>query len=137
MALQTGFDWRRMRKHNPRRIRSICKPYCRILRTKSRLRYLLSELRDYSPDPKTAIDYPIEIYYLANLEYNRYVIRAALLDAKTALNDWIHIYANDFCDPMDVTESVNRVQSYGLVGYVAEIIDQCNTALQLISDKKT
>lgn len=51
----------------------------------------------------------------------------ALKKAKTALDDWLNIYASEFCDEKRVKEARERVHERGTLSYIA-------TNLEIIKD---
>lgn len=54
-------------------------------------------------------------------------LRAALEASVVAIDDWLHTYAYDLCNPSDVTESRERIGEYGTLAYIA-MIQQANRA---------
>ena len=57
-------------------------------------------------------------------------MRAALERSKVALDDWLHVYAGDMCDPQKVAESVARISEAGAtLAYIAKVQKQNRAAL--------
>jgi hypothetical protein len=57
-------------------------------------------------------------------------MREALERSKVALDDWLHVYAGDMCDPQKVAESVARISEAGAtLAYIAKVQKQNRAAL--------
>lgn len=48
-------------------------------------------------------------------------LREALIVAQTAINDWLHLYAGEFCDEERVKEAQERVGEGGTLWYIASV----------------
>ena len=85
-----------------------------------RLDRALSEYRRY--DEQTAM--------LSAAEDRVRGMREALERSRIALDDWLHIYADDMCDPEKVAESVARISEAGAtLAYIASVQKQNRAAL--------
>lgn len=49
-----------------------------------------------------------------------------------ALDDWLNIWASDFCNESRVREARNRVNKVGVVAYIAEIQEQNRKTLRFL-----
>jgi hypothetical protein len=57
-------------------------------------------------------------------------LREALERSRIALDDWLHVYAGDMCDPEKVAESVARISEAGAtLAYIASVQKQNRAAL--------
>jgi hypothetical protein len=56
-------------------------------------------------------------------------MRGALERSKTAIDDWLHVYAAELCDEAGVCESQKRVAEYGTLSYIAGVQDMNVAAL--------
>lgn len=65
------------------------------------------------------------------IDEDRQSMRTALQAAIIALNDWLHIYAPEFCSEEHVKESQDRVFEYGTLAYISSVTTQCRDALRL------
>jgi hypothetical protein len=55
---------------------------------------------------------------------------ALLIDLHTALNDWLHLYAPEFCDEVDINASRTRIRrSGGTVSYIAKLSERLQKEL--------
>jgi hypothetical protein len=60
------------------------------------------------------------------------VLCKAIDAAILALDDWINIYAEDFCDEARVAESKARLSENGTIAYLAYTVQQCREARELL-----
>jgi hypothetical protein len=59
-------------------------------------------------------------------------LRDAIDAAILALDDWINTYAEDFCDEVRVAEAKARLNAQGTIAYLANTVQQCREARNLI-----
>lgn len=67
---------------------------------------------------------------IARLTAELEIARKALERSMVAIDDWLHSYAGEFCDPACVEESAKRIGEYGTIGYIAHVQEQNRAALQ-------
>jgi hypothetical protein len=89
----------------------------------------MDELEKRYPDPNPFSSSPPEIRFLAAMDYERVILREAVKLAQVAIDDWLHTYASEECDPKVVAESRNRLQAVGTVYYIAMVQQQLRKAL--------
>lgn len=61
-------------------------------------------------------------------------LEGALRQSIVAIDDWLHIYAGEFCDSACVEESARRIGEYGTIGYIAEVQAKNRSALEAKHD---
>jgi hypothetical protein len=61
--------------------------------------------------------------------------REALERSVTALNDWLHVYAPEFCGDDHVAESRARIGEYGTLAYIAHVQEKNRAALQALGKR--
>lgn len=66
---------------------------------------------------------------VGKLETHLSSVRTALGVSIVAIDDWLNLYAGEFCDPKRVEEAQRRVGEYGTVGYIAHVQRQNRAAL--------
>jgi hypothetical protein len=88
------------------------------------------EKRYPNPTPYSSSTAP-ELQYLKAIDSDRNSLRTACQTALTALNDWLHIYAEELCDAERVKEAKDRVYERGTIAYIADVTTQCRLALKL------
>lgn len=89
----------------------------------------MSELEKRWPDPKPFSAQAGENRHFEMIDKERNSTRTALQAAITALDDWTHTYAPEFCNPERVKEAEERVYSVGTIAYIADVVTQCRKAL--------
>lgn len=62
---------------------------------------------------------------------------AALKIAQGGLNDWLHTYATDLCDPEKVAAAQERVSKFGVLAYLANINEEIRQVGKLANDGET
>lgn len=60
-------------------------------------------------------------------------VRDALEQSITAIDDWLHLYAGEFCNPGRVAEAEKRVGEYGTLHYIATVQKKNCEALAILS----
>jgi hypothetical protein len=56
---------------------------------------------------------------------------AALERSNLAMNDWVSTYAAEMCNEADVAEARKRINEFGTLGYIGDVLDQVRAALKL------
>jgi hypothetical protein len=56
---------------------------------------------------------------------------AALERSNLAMNDWVSTYAAEMCNEADVAEARKRINEFGTLGYIGDVLDQGRAALKL------
>lgn len=83
-------------------------------------------------DPKIA--FPDE---MAREAYATIVaLQYALSQSMVALDDWINVYAPEFCNENRVAEARKRVHQYGTLAYIADTQQINRNAMKLLTDEK-
>lgn len=59
---------------------------------------------------------------------------AALKSSMTALDDWLHTYAPEFCDPGHVADAQRRIGERGTLSYITEVQQRNRNALRPFED---
>lgn len=59
---------------------------------------------------------------------------SALKSSMTAIDDWLHIYAPEFCDAERVEESSRRVYEQGTLSYISGVQQRNHAALRAFED---
>ncbi len=57
------------------------------------------------------------------------VLVKALERSIVAIDDWLHLFAGEFCNEADVLESKKRVYEHGTLSYISEVQSQIRAAL--------
>ena len=57
-------------------------------------------------------------------------LRNAVNTAIVALDDWINIYAEEFCNAKRVAEAKARINARGTLAYVADVVYLCKESLK-------
>lgn len=60
----------------------------------------------------------------------------ALKTSITAIDDWLHIYAEELCNEADVAASKARVHANGTLAYIAEVQERSRAALAAAEDEE-
>ncbi len=58
------------------------------------------------------------------------VLREAMETAIIAIDDFVNIYAEEYCDPGRVEEARQRMNENGTLYYASSILKQCKSALK-------
>lgn len=73
---------------------------------------------------------------IAELEAENERLFDTLSTTETFLNDWLHEYAPEFCDPVKVAESHKRVHGRGTLAYIAMSITSIQECLSKSSGQE-
>lgn len=95
----------------------------------ARFNWIMDELEKRYPDPEPFSASPPEIRFLAAMDYERVVLREAIVFAKQALDDWTRSIAPEFCDADKVAETQNRLRDVGTLYYISVVQHQLSKAL--------
>lgn len=63
------------------------------------------------------------------------LLQGAVETAIIALDDWINIYAPEFCDADRVKQARRRLAEHGMLYYVATVVEQCRNSLGVTNDE--
>jgi hypothetical protein len=89
----------------------------------------MDELEKRWPDPEPYSASAGEHRYFEMIDEERASMRTALQAAITALDDWTHTYAPEFCNPQRVEAAQERIGQVGTIAYIADVVTQCRKAL--------
>ena len=64
------------------------------------------------------------------------VFKRALERSSIALDDWLNIYASEFCNENRVAEARKRVHEFGTIAYIADTQEENRNALKLVTNEK-
>lgn len=71
------------------------------------------------------------------VEYSDYAaLEAALERSLLAIDDWLHLFAPELCNPDDVARSRSRVMAVGTLAYIADVQQQNRAALRATLETK-
>ncbi len=96
----------------------------------ARFHYLMNELEKRFPNPHPFGPGLPEAQYLDQIDQTLAMKNDAIDTAIVALNDWLHVYAPEFCDEKRVVEAQNRLQEGGTLYYIATVLQKCRPALK-------
>ena len=97
-----------------------------------RFDYFLRQLDNRYPTDHLSAR-PPEMLLLERMDRERLQLlhlREATKAAIVAIDDWVNIYAEEFCDPARVEEAKARINENGLLHYAATVLEQCRNALK-------
>lgn len=66
---------------------------------------------------------------LTALESTRDKLVRALERSVIALDDWLHVHADDMCDPVKIMQARERINEYGTLAYIARAQEQNRAAI--------
>src|SRR5271165_2627938 len=90
-----------------------------------RFLHILEMLEERYPDPEYYSSSSPEIRYIEQIDKqitDNTKMREALEDAIVALDDWMNIYASEFCDADRVAEARKRLSQDGSLYYIATVL---------------
>lgn len=63
-------------------------------------------------------------------------LKHALERSMVALDDWLNLYASEFCNENRVSEARNRVGQFGTLAYIADTQEENRAALKLLKNEE-
>lgn len=95
----------------------------------ARFGWIMGELEKRYPALNPFSSMSPEIQVIAAIDYENTVLREAVKVAQTAIDDWLHLYASEHCDPEIVAETRNRLAQVGTLYYITVVRQQLTKAL--------